>query len=222
MPPKFSIITPTHCTDHLKETIDSVLENDFQDWEMHIVGNGPVTDISKFKVDERIHLSFYNGPIKIGAIKHEAFNLGIGKYLVELDHDDLLTPDCLTELDKAITEHNEPDFIFSNGVHFMDGTWESQTFDIRYGWRFKDFNYKGHTLKEMVSFKMNPSTLSHINTAPDKVRVWKRSFYKNIGGHDIDLPMLDDLELMQRSYIYGTNHHLDKCIHLYRVYRDNV
>ena len=80
----FSIITPTHDTTHLQETIDSVLAQTFQDWELHIVGNGPLTDISKFKQDPRIHLSFYQGPAKIGAIKNEAFMKGDGKYLVEL------------------------------------------------------------------------------------------------------------------------------------------
>lgn len=82
--PKYSIITPTHNTSQLQETINSVLEQTFQDWEMHIVGNGGITDLSQFKQDPRIHLSFYQGPPLIGSIKHHSFNLGEGKFLVEL------------------------------------------------------------------------------------------------------------------------------------------
>ena len=51
---------------------------------------------------------------KRGEVKNEASNLCRGEYLVELDHDDELTPNCLEEVAKAFINNPDVGFIYTD------------------------------------------------------------------------------------------------------------
>ena len=105
---KFSIITPTHDPDNipfLVEAFESVCEQTHTNWEWILFLNNkclpkyiPKAIQNHPKV--QIHHAYIESP-NTGAIKKEAFSLGTGDILVELDHDDMLAPNCLTELNLA-------------------------------------------------------------------------------------------------------------------------
>jgi len=106
---KFSIITPSHkYQTYIEELYASISKQTYQNWEWILYLNG------KFKKnqlpneilnDERVKIyTNYDGNANIGYVKNKAFSLGIGDVLVEVDHDDILTPDCLEELAKGFKE----------------------------------------------------------------------------------------------------------------------
>ena len=105
---RFSIITPTHeYTPYLYELYESIKEQTYKDWEWILFLNGEARDkkvIKEILNDKRVKIykDSYKLNIrkpaptpKVGDIKNKAFSLGIGDILVEADHDDLLTTDCL-------------------------------------------------------------------------------------------------------------------------------
>jgi len=117
----------------------------------------------------------------IGELKRFACQACRGDVLVEVDHDDELTPDCLTELAAAFTAPRV-DFAYSNTCEICDGKpWK---YDEKFGWRYRPFTWDGLPQFECVAFESSPWSFSNIWFAPNHVWPWRTAFYHRIGGHD--------------------------------------
>src|SRR4030067_2672131 len=113
-----SVIMPTYNrVSEIKESIRSVLNQSFKDFELIIVNDGG-TDAVKAVVD-----SFCSAKIKYFKLDHNkglagALNEGIlraeGKYIAYLDDDDVYYPDHLATLVGLIEKHPNCDLIYSN------------------------------------------------------------------------------------------------------------
>ena len=116
--PAVSIIMPTYnrCNE-IKESIQSVLKQTLQDFELVIIDNGTMDGIEQavksFK-SEKIRYFKISG--NQGKIK--ARNFGImqsrGKYIAYLDDDDIFYPNHLEILVRHIEKNNDCDFVYSN------------------------------------------------------------------------------------------------------------
>lgn len=119
---RFSIITPVYNTGagHLHETVQSVLAQVYGDWELWLsddASTDPDTRRALAEVaglDKRIRTltSSQNGGISVAT--NAAAAKAKGEVLVFLDHDDLLTPDCLAELALYYTAHPDADIVYSD------------------------------------------------------------------------------------------------------------
>lgn len=225
--PLFSLVTPTHGGGRLAEAYHS-LRYQPRDWEWVIWTDNPrelelPPDLSR---DSRLRLvasDKEHGQPPIGYCKQQAFRQASGEYLVELDHDDMLMPGVLAKLQQAIEEHQRPEFLYTDCAAFIDGG-EPQplTYDARYGWETYDVRVFGRRLQVTRAFPLTARSLCEIYFAPDHVRVWRRDFYQRLGGHDAQLPILDDLDLLCRSYLErGRFVHLPTCGYLYRHHDRN-
>lgn len=224
---KFSLITPEHNPDNiplLLELYDSIKKQTYHNWEWIILINGKFTfnhvpqnilHDSKVKICQSLT---HNG--KIGSIKNEAFNCGTGDVLVECDHDDMLTPDCLEELYKAYQDP-EIGFVYSdNAVYQMNG--EFVPYDQSFGWTYRKFKWKEQDLIAMHSFPPSSHSLGYIWYAPDHVRSWRTDVYKRIGGHNSELSVCDDHELCIRTYLETKMKYIPKVLYVYRITGDNT
>ncbi|MEP2771245.1 MAG: glycosyltransferase family 2 protein [Fulvivirga sp.] len=124
MKPEVTIIIPTfNRADLIGETLNSVLRQDFHDWECIVVDDGS-TDVTidvvqKFVLtDSRIFLYKRNDSIK-GAARCR--NIGIekaqGKYIIFLDSDDLLATYCLSQRLQYI-KNTAFDFVVTPMLYF--------------------------------------------------------------------------------------------------------
>jgi SAM-dependent methyltransferase len=68
-----------------------------------------------------------------------------------------------------------------------------------------------------VAFDHTPASVSKIWYAPNHVRAWRADVYKQIDGHNPKLEILDDGELVMRTYLVTKFKHIDKCLYLYRI-----
>ena len=211
---KISIITPTHDIKFLKETWESIKRQSHTDWEWVIVPNGKMVGrasyISKMFNDERVRVvPFTEKTNFIGLIKNFAFNQGIGDILLELDHDDILTPWALEECVKAFTP--DIDFVYSNTADFDNETGKPRI-DHRAdcGWKYREQTIDGRIYREALGFEPTPHSISYIWFAPNHFRAWRKSFYDRIGGHNKELRVCDDHELVIRTYLEGRMKHVDK------------
>lgn len=162
--------------------------------------------------DERHHIIPMRGMGNIGNIgevKRRLMMAADGEILVELDHDDELTPNALAEIDTAMTA--DVDFVYSDWCEInAAGEW------CRYpdGWAFGYGNqYKIDDRWVMSAPEINGTTIRHIVSAPNHVRAWNASFYRSIGGHDPSLPVADDYELLVRTFLHGTMRHIPKLLY---------
>lgn len=222
-----SVFTPFHKKDtsFLAEAFISMKAQTFTDWEWVILLNveGLNADVSFLDVDERvkIHRTIITG--NIGALKKECCSKAEGTYLVEMDYDDLLTPDCLQEIHNAFQDERIQ-MVYSNCAEFEDKTWKPNTYSEYWGWKMRPFIYEGHALIEMISWAPSVQMMRRIEWAPNHVRAWRTSSYKEIVGHDAKLKVGDDHDLCCRYYLkygeYGMKH-IDKCLYLYRVHPNN-
>ena len=135
---KFSIITPSHkYQSYFDELYLSIIQQTYESWEWIVYLNGEFKkdQLSKEILnDERVKIyTNYDGNTNIGYVKNKAFSLGTGDVLVEVDHDDILTPDCLKELATAFEENPECGFVYSdNATYHMEDKFVP--YDSTFGW----------------------------------------------------------------------------------------
>ena len=219
-----SIFTPTHGdSKYLPELWECIKNQTNQDFEWLIgKNNGGVVPFS----DKRIKVFEFDNPKKsIGLAKRYLCDKAEGEILVEIDHDDLITPDALEEIKKAFIDP-KVSFAYSNFCEFYFDhptlkDWESPRYDPAYGWRYRDFEWQGHRLNECLDFDTLPSNFAMIWYAPNHIRAWRKTDYIAVGGHNPDLEAVDDFDLELRTYLYGKFAHINKCLYLYRINGQN-
>jgi len=218
---RFSIFTPTHRSDFLLEAFDSLLAQSEGDWEWVLVPNGSESVIPE-QIARHDKVRVVAAPAGlaeqgVGALKKFACNACQGEYLVELDHDDLLTPNALQALADAIVDQDQPGFLYSDFVNFYPDL-SCQVYQDKFGWQSYPFDYKGHQYTAMRAFEVNASSLHLIFYAPNHIRVWRRDLYQSLGGHDATMAVADDHELLCRTYLSGEKMvHIPEVLYLYRM-----
>jgi glycosyltransferase involved in cell wall biosynthesis len=178
----------------------------------------------------------------VGQRKAFAFGAASGEAVIEYDHDDLLTPDALEEIAKAFADP-AVGFVYSDFADFHDGAVDPNgkpllqgnlTYrhpEVRPGWittgfKFYDANVLSPVRPGKYECVDSPDAtalkVSHIYTAPNHVRAWRRSVYEAVGGHDPSFPIADDHELICRTYLATRFHHIRRPLYLYRISGENT
>jgi glycosyltransferase involved in cell wall biosynthesis len=208
-----SYFTPTYNTGvRLYETYQSLLNQTYQNWEWVIVDDsnddGKTLQISKniASLDHRVKVYSFeekSGNI-IGESKYRAATLCRGFILAELDHDDLLTQKCTEYLVNASQKFPDAGFFYTDSAE-INQYWQSQTygepFALWYG-KYRKYNYNGYMWDVAIQPNINPKTIRHIVGVPNHVRAWRRDVYFQIGGHNRDLSIADDYELIVRTFLH--------------------
>lgn len=120
--PLISILVPVYNTpeEFLKQMIQSVRKQTYGKWELCIANANPanetVTEILRISStkDERIKVKDVPENEGIAQNTNAALAIATGDYIGLLDHDDLLTPDALYEVVKAINEKDRPQVLYSD------------------------------------------------------------------------------------------------------------
>lgn len=217
-----SIITPHFAgtNSFVMETYQSLLNQTLTDWEWVIVCNNGGVVNDAILSDERVTL--VNSDISsVGHLKKIACTHSSGAIVVELDADDMLTPDALAEISDAFRDPRVS-FVYSDYAEFWNKSWKPRTFDAYYGWKQYPFNFDGHELIAMKAFEPSPHSLRTIWWAPNHVRAWRAIEYWQIGGHNENMALADDHDLVCRFYIHFVMKRIDKCLYLYRLHGDNT
>ena len=61
---------------------------------------------------------------------------------------------------------------------------------------------------------INPFSIRTIYAQPNHIRVWKKEFYHKIGGHNTEYSVLDDQELLIRTFLNGEMTKIDKVLYI--------
>lgn len=213
-----TVFTPTHDVTWLSETWASLRAQTYEDWDWLLLPNGGARIPADITADVRVKVLAEDWTMtgNVGALKRQLCNHAAGPVLIELDHDDILTPDCLAEVAAAIGDPLQPAFVYSDFVQFWpDHT--SHVYPEDQGWETYPFEYGGRSYAAQRSFEPDASSLRRIYYAPNHVRAWTKAAYAAVGGHDPELPICDDHDLICRMYLAGVPfQHVPKVLYLYR------
>ena len=209
--PLITVFTPAYKTGaKIYRPFLSLREQTYTNWQWIIVDDSD-DDGKTFKMlsnlakkDHRIqvfkpweHLGV------IGKLKNWACSLGKGHILVELDHDDEFTDYALDSVVKGFKQFPEAGFLYTDCAEIYE---DGRSYTYREGWAFgygfyTDVNYKGKLYKSANACNINAKTIRHIISTPNHIRAWRKSFYASIGGHNSELHVADDYELMVRTFL---------------------
>ena len=182
--PTVSVIIPTYnCSGPLRLTLETVLWQDFEDFEVRVIGDG-CTDESAEVVasfgDSRLH--WVNLPQNSGSPsrpRNEALQRARGQYVAYLGHDDLWFPWHLSSLTTCL-EQNGASFAYSLGA--LIGPCGSPG----------AFSLPLH--KNRISGGLSPSNWMH-----------RRDLLETIGPWANHIKYGDDLEFIKRVWVSGVS-----------------
>jgi O-antigen biosynthesis protein len=236
--PTFSIFTPTYKTgDRIFRAYQSLKDQTFQDWEWVVVDDSPENDNDTWNKLQEIASQDHRVKTQriypltggnVGLAKHRAGMLCEGKWLVELDHDDALLPHCLQECYDASLAYPDAGFIYSDftSPYEDDGYVMYDRYTTPDWYARPDnyfcFGYAGHEWEEFEGKRylrtfypeINPRTIRFNISMPNHVRIWRKDVYHQIGGHNKQLPVADDLELIIRTFLATKMLHVKKMLYI--------
>lgn len=206
---KVGIYTPTHRPSSLGVTAASVVS---ATWLANLdaevvwlisVNKAPASELPKLRpVDGLTYVideSYSGEPGNIGALKHHCCARLLEmqcSHLVELDHDDELTPDALRAL---LAE-------FRNGADFVcSDTASAQRYPAEFGWQSESAEVNGRRGWVHRTPDICARSLVDIFYAPNHVRAWSAEIYKRSDGYNTKLAVCDDHDLLCRTYIAGAD-----------------
>ena len=226
---KVSIYTSTYNSDLelLEEVFLRLKTQTYRDWEW-VVFDDSDTDLvwpklmhfttldARIKpitykrkgVDKKYIVTDNRSDNKVGYAKKLCCEYAIGKFLLELDHDDYLKENALEMIVKASKAFPKAGFFYSDGMEvspnfvnykYYPDHW-GQGFGAQY-WHW-DLEQNRYLLGSRYP-DINFTSLSHIVGIPNHVRVWTRTGYEAAGGYNSDYPVADDYDLFLRTVKAG-------------------
>lgn len=202
--PSVTIVTSTYNrAEVVRGAIESVLAQDYADWEMCVVGDctpDHTEDIVKSYGDAR--LRFYNLPKKSppgshGAIakNHAIFEMSRSPYIAYLDDDDIYRPNYLTTMMGYIQSHPEADFLYCRCMYR-----DKDTQRRIWGNPFQRWLH-GYSREKLLRYNfIDTDCVVHKRAILDEVGGWDPNFY------------FDDYELWLRISEKHSIHYLNRVL----------
>lgn len=211
--PLVSIFTSSYRSgDKILRPYQSLLSQTYSNWEWIIVDDSDDKDQTYHHLctqltDPRVKRYRQDASSgHIGAVKRYAAGLCTGEILVELDHDDELTPDCLEKIVNTFIQHPECGFLFGDNteVHWgsNDAHWYGWDYAFGYGLCYRVWLQEmGRWQNVSRTSNLNGKTVRHLVGLPNHPRAWTRDCYFIIGGHRTELSVADDYDMLVRSFL---------------------
>ena len=229
--PTFSIFTTCYKTwGKFDRVYNSLLAQKFADWEWVIIDDTPLEDKhfaflrAKTQGENRIRLycrSENSG--NIGNVKNEAVALCRGQYILELDHDDEVLPDCLYDAVKAFEADAEVGFVYMDFANIYENNTQFKYGDFickGYGGYYCE-RYNGNWVYVYSTPNINNITLSHLVCCPNHPRIWRKSVLMAIENYSESLHICDDYEVLLKTAINTKMCKISKLAYIQYMNNDN-
>lgn len=205
--PLISVLVPTYNTNiaFLKEAVASVQAQTYENWELCIVDDaspdGTVRDCIRDLAakDKRIKSTFRKKNGHISVASNDALAMAKGEFVALLDHDDILWPNALFEVVKALNENKKLDFLYSDEEKVTEDRRAHQDPFFKPDW--------------------NPEFLESVN-AITHFAVLRTALVKKIGGFRSEYNGSQDWDLFLRAaYAPGATppYHIAKILYGWRI-----
>jgi glycosyltransferase involved in cell wall biosynthesis len=184
---KVSIITPVYNRAGIvHKTIESVIDQAYQNWELLIVDDGSSDNIEeviakKYGSETRIRfLRREREPKSASTCRNIGAEKATGSYLIFLDSDDMLEPYCLEQRINVMSANPELNMAI---------------------FRFRFLNHMGGYTENNFNNGLDPliNFLSNKSYWAILCPIWKKSFFMEIGGFNEYFPRYQDPEIHIRA-----------------------
>lgn len=172
----------------ITDTINSVLDQIFQNWELIIVDDNSTDEsvqiINHFLSDKRIQ--FFQNSVNKGAnyCRNFALKKVKGDYVIFLDADDILAVSCLENRIKKVNTKNVGNlFVFGMGV------FKKKIYDDTRQW----LPFSKNPLQDFLQHDLPWQTMQPL---------WRLDFLIELNGFDEDFERLQDVELHTRAMMH--------------------
>jgi len=222
--PLVSIFTPAYRTgSRFIRAFNSVAAQSYKNWEWVIWDDSDDDGETAGMIGEhaaknhRIKLirpQFHSGII--GEVKYNACMASRGDILVELDHDDELTPDALLHVVNASRKYPQCGFFYSDFAE-VDAEMKPLRYPDGWGYGYGSYRneiYRGRTFLVAEAPNINAKTIRGLVAAPNHLRAWRRDTYLSVGGHNRLLHIADDMDLLIRTFLVTTMLKIPKLCYL--------
>jgi glycosyltransferase involved in cell wall biosynthesis len=216
--PLVSVFTPAyHTGDRIQRPYASLQRQTYRNWEWIIVDDSDDSGETfqmlgnLARADHRLGVFKHHAHSGVlGKVKRWACRLANGQILVELDHDDELTPNCLADVvrtfqhfDGSTSERPLAGFVYSDFAEtYPDGRAFTYGPGFALGYGSYRWERQGDRLLAVCNTpNLNPKTIRHIVGVPNHVRSWHRDCYHEAGGHGRHIHVADDYELLLRTFL---------------------
>jgi len=200
----FSIVIPSYDRAlFIKETLDSILKQTFQDWECIVVDDGSKDNTKEIvqeiiKKDNRIRY-VYQENAERSAARNNGIKYANGKYICFLDSDDQFTPDHLQGLFDVINKRGFRDEVYYTGCTIVKPSSKVEV--------------KDPLEKNLIHF------LVHHPIIPARVCAATAIFKENL--YDEDIVVVEDLILWLRLAEQYSFYEVHQNSVLYNLHDDN-
>jgi glycosyltransferase involved in cell wall biosynthesis len=210
--PRVAVVIATYNrANFLPETIDSVLQQNFQDFELIVVDDGSTDGTRTLLKSYASRLSYFyqenRGP-------SAARNLGVrharAPWIAFQDSDDLSKPDHLSTLSAYAAEHPECGLVFANGA-YLGGPFRKRETIIPEA-KSRRLAHDGVRLVDLFEKSLVRLQASLIS----------KQAYLAVGGHDESLRICMDLDLSFRLLMRYPVAYLDHVVFWYRRHEGNA
>lgn len=204
--PLISILIPTYKTPKhlLVETIDSVLNQSYSNWELCIADGNSEEEYIKEMLndysnrDSRIKVKYLDENKGIAGNTQECYYMANGDYIGLFDHDDLLEPNALFEVVKAINNDKTIDFIYT----------DEDKINEKSNYRFDPHFKQDFAIDTFRSYNY----ICHFS-------VFRKDLMKKIGGFRDGFNGSQDYDIILRATEVANNiHHIPKILYSWRVH----
>lgn len=120
IPPKVSIIMGAfNAADSIRQSIDSILAQDFEDWEFVICDDGSqdetleICEAYESRYPSKFQVIANDRNMKLAATLNRCLSIARGTYIARMDADDIALPSRLTKQVEFLDKNNDVDLIGS-------------------------------------------------------------------------------------------------------------
>jgi len=208
--PLISITVPVYnpLEPFLHECIKSVLTQSYENWELILVDDAsPNDNIRKIikeyaNKDSRIKYKFLKQNHHIAGATNEAIKIASGEFIGLFDHDDILWPNALYEVARALNVDNTVEFMYTDEDKIIEK--------------------KSRHAEPFFKPDWSPQLLRTCNYITH-FSVFKRQLLDEVGYERSDYNGAQDWEMIMRATRKAKNiHHIPKILYSWRVHDNST
>lgn len=188
----------------IEQSIQSVLQQSLNDWELIIIDDGSTDNskeiIERYREDERVTI-IYQQNKGLNITNNVAMRVARGKYIMRLDADDYLTPNALERMSEALEGDDSLGLIFPD-YYYVDAEGNITGEEKR------------HNFEEEVSLYDQPA-----HGACTMIRL---SFLKKIGGYNESFTCQDGYDLWLKFITHYSVRNITEPLFYYRRHGTNL
>lgn len=215
--PQVTVIIPTYNRAHLvKDAVESVLNQTYQDFELIVIDDGSTDNTREVLAVYKDKLTYiYQDNQGRSSARNHGIKLGIGEYIAFLDSDDVWFPDKL-ERQVPVLESAPPDVVLVHGYKCI----VDENLQPLPGWELK--LRKSYTLAEKG--EETYENYLYFNCIFTSTILVRKTTIIEIDGYDASIGSLEDFDLYLRLLLKGYNFAFisEPSLIKYRWHEDNT